>query len=111
MDGAGTTAVTPESVNRMLDEGFPGTGNTCVEVGPAHALARREVDQWSVRPGGFVSGPTQFALADAVVRAADLGSSSSRIPPEENVMSVMPHHFRRSVPRVLQLTPHVLREP
>lgn len=59
--------LTPEAVNRMLDEEFPGTGNECVEVGPSHALARRDVDPGFLRPGGYVSGPTQFALADAAL--------------------------------------------
>ena len=51
----------------MLDEAFPGTGNSCVEVGDRHALARREVDPAALRPGGFVSGPVQFGLADAAL--------------------------------------------
>lgn len=58
---------TPEGVNQMLDEAFPGTGNTCVEVGPSSALARRDIEPGLLRPGGFVSGPTQFGLADAAL--------------------------------------------
>ena len=67
MDDSAPGDITPAAVNRMLDEEFPGTGNTCVEVGARIALARRDVDQWSIRPGGYVSGPTQFALADAAL--------------------------------------------
>ncbi len=59
--------LTPAAVNAMLDAEFPGTGNVCVQVDPAHALARREVDAGSLRPGALVSGPTQFALADAAL--------------------------------------------
>lgn len=58
---------TPEGVNQMLDDAFPGTGNTCVELGPASALARRDIEPALLRPGGFVSGPTQFGVADAVL--------------------------------------------
>lgn len=58
---------TPEGVNRMLDEAFPGTGNECVEVGPTHALARRVIDPTALRPGAYVSGPTQFGVADAAL--------------------------------------------
>jgi acyl-coenzyme A thioesterase PaaI-like protein len=58
---------TPEGVNRMLDEAFPGTGNTCVEVGATHAVARRDIEVGLLRPGGYVSGPTQFGLADAAL--------------------------------------------
>lgn len=67
MDGTRPHEVAPEAVNRMLDDEFPGTGNTCVEVGATFAVARREVDAGTLRPGGYVSGPTQFGLADAAL--------------------------------------------
>ena len=51
----------------MLESEFPGTGNTCVDVGPDAAVARRPIDVGSLRPGGYVSGPVQFALADAAL--------------------------------------------
>jgi acyl-coenzyme A thioesterase PaaI-like protein len=59
--------LTPEGVNRMLAAEFPGTGNVCIELGPTSALARRDVDDTTLRPGGYVSGPTQFGLADAAL--------------------------------------------
>lgn len=59
--------MSPAAVNAMLEQQFPGTGNTCVELGPTSALARTGVDPASLRPGGFVSGPTQFGLADAAL--------------------------------------------
>ena len=58
---------TAEQVNAMIDELFPGTGNTCAEIGEGFAVASRLVDETSLRPGGFVSGPTQFGLADAAL--------------------------------------------
>jgi len=60
-------ALTPAGVNAMLDREFPGTGNSCVELGPTGALARSDIAPGSLRPGGFVSGPTQFGLADAAL--------------------------------------------
>lgn len=60
-------ALTPEGVDEMLAAEFPGTGNSCVELGPTAALARRDIDDTTLRPGGYVSGPTQFALADAAL--------------------------------------------
>lgn len=51
----------------MLAEQFPGTGNTCTEVGPTQAVARTDIDTGTLRPGGFVSGPMQFGLADAAL--------------------------------------------
>lgn len=59
--------LTPDGVNEMLAAEFPGTGNACVELGPTHSVARLEVAAWSLRPGAFVSGPTQFGLADAAL--------------------------------------------
>lgn len=58
---------TPAGVNQMLEDAFPGTGNACIDLGPTHAVARIDIDPGSSRPGGFVSGPTQFALADAAL--------------------------------------------
>ena len=58
---------TVEQVNTMIDELFPGTGNSCAELGEGFAVASRLIDETSLRPGGFVSGPTQFGLADAAL--------------------------------------------
>lgn len=59
--------MTPAAVNVMLEQQFPGTGNSCVELGATHALARSAVEPASLRPGGFISGPTQFGLVDAAL--------------------------------------------
>ncbi len=58
---------TAENVNEMIEELFPGTGNVCAEMGNGFAVASREIDDTLLRPGGFVSGPTQFGLADAAL--------------------------------------------
>lgn len=58
---------TVEDVNAMVEAAFPGTESWCSEIGPGYAVARREISGDSLRPGGFVSGPTQFAAADAVL--------------------------------------------
>lgn len=57
----------PAGVNAMVAAEFPGTGNECVELGAGHAVARRGIEPGALRPGGYVSGPTQFALADAAL--------------------------------------------
>ncbi len=54
-------------VNATISELFPGTGNACAEMGPGFAVAQRRIDDEMLRPGGFVSGPTQFGLADAAL--------------------------------------------
>src|SRR6478735_3996192 len=51
----------------MVDELFPGSNNSCADVGATFAVARRVVDESELRPGGFVSGPSQFGLADAAL--------------------------------------------
>lgn len=54
-------------INRMIAELFPGTNNVCAEVGERFAVARHDVQTHELRPGGFVSGPTQFGVADAAL--------------------------------------------
>jgi acyl-coenzyme A thioesterase PaaI-like protein len=61
------TPVTVDAINAMLREQFPGSGNYCVELGLDHAVAAYDVDESNIRPGGFVSGPTQFALVDSAL--------------------------------------------
>ncbi len=59
--------ITAEAIAAMARESFPGSGNTCTEVGDGYAIAHRDVLPTEIRPGGFISGPTQFALADAAL--------------------------------------------
>lgn len=54
-------------VNAMVVEQFPGTGNRCVELGADYAVAAYDVVPADIRPGGFVSGPCQFAIADCAL--------------------------------------------
>ena len=62
-----TTGVTVEAVNDMVAAQFAGTPNRCAELGTGYAVARYDVDQTALRPGGFISGPAQFGLADAAL--------------------------------------------
>jgi len=66
-DDEPTPLPTAQAVNDMIRELFAGSGNTCEEIGSDFAVARREVTEEEIRPGGFVSGPTQFGLADAAL--------------------------------------------
>jgi uncharacterized protein (TIGR00369 family) len=59
--------VDPASVNEMVRREFSGSGNDCHELGDGYAIARHVVLPSELRPGGFVSGPTQFGLADAAL--------------------------------------------
>ena len=67
-------ALTAGEINAFLKESFPGSGNDCVEVGDGFAVARRMITPEVIRPGGFVSGPTQFGLADGVLWYALFGT-------------------------------------
>ncbi len=58
---------TPEAVNAMVAELFPGARDRCVELGADWALARRDVGPADIRPGNYVSGPVQFGTADAAL--------------------------------------------
>ena len=62
-----TTDVTVDAVNAMVAAQFRGTANRCAELGEGYAVARYDVDQTALRPGGFISGPAQFGLADAAL--------------------------------------------
>lgn len=56
-----------DEVNVMLAKHFPGAGANCAELGDDYAIASTELNDMSIRPGGYVSGPTQFAIADAAL--------------------------------------------
>lgn len=59
--------VTVEQINATVAELYPGTRNQCLDIGADFALVTVEVAESDIRPGGFVSGPTQFALADCAL--------------------------------------------
>jgi uncharacterized protein (TIGR00369 family) len=65
---------TPDEVNEMVAELFPASDVECVELGTDFAVARRTVDPTTLRPGGFISGPMQFALADSALWYAAFGA-------------------------------------
>lgn len=65
-------------VSRLVDEHFPqvheGPGEiTIEELRPSGARVRLGADPAMLRPGGTVSGPTMFKLADFTIYAALLG--------------------------------------
>ena len=56
-----------EEVNQFVDNVFPAMKVSCLEITEIHALALLTVNPDDLRPGGFISGPDQFRLADAVL--------------------------------------------
>lgn len=71
---------TAAAVNEMIEQLFPGSNNTCDAIGADFAVARREISDAELRPGAFVSGPSQFGLADAALWYLVFGATG-RIEP------------------------------
>jgi uncharacterized protein (TIGR00369 family) len=62
--------ISPAEVNEFVAARYPalsGSGVTCEEVEKGEALVRWKLDEGELRPGGYISGPTQFAVADAAL--------------------------------------------
>jgi len=69
-----------DTVNTMISELFPGSNNACTELTATSAVARREVSDAELRPGAFISGPSQFGIADAALWYLVFGATG-RIEP------------------------------
>ncbi len=69
-----TPAVTAEHINEYLRTAWASSRNVCADAGPRHAVATLSVEEGQIRPGNLISGPTQFALADAVLWFAVFGA-------------------------------------
>ena len=72
-----TTLWTAADVTRLIELQFPhvheGSGRLIIEsVGENVATVRMQADPSMIRPGGTVSGPAMFKLADLAVYAAVL---------------------------------------
>ena len=66
------TKFTAEQANTFLNAAFKGRGaqNQVVKMEPGLAVMRLEADETHLRPGGYISGPTQMSLADSVAYMA-----------------------------------------
>ena len=59
--------LTPAAVDQFVARVFPSTsaqGYSCDDIGDGYAVARWKHDPAALRPGGLISGPTQFAACD-----------------------------------------------
>jgi uncharacterized protein (TIGR00369 family) len=62
--------LTPEEVNDFVAKEYPASyadGTRCIELGERMAVVRWPFDETTLRPGGYISGPRMFALADAAL--------------------------------------------
>ncbi|MBS0242114.1 MAG: PaaI family thioesterase [Proteobacteria bacterium] len=71
--------LTVEAVSRLIDETFPeihsaGRRMVIESVGPSRAQVRLASDPRNLRPGGTISGPAMFTLADFAIYVALLAT-------------------------------------
>ena len=91
---------TVDAVNEMIGELFPGSNNSCVELTTSTAVARRDVSDAELRPGAFISGPSQFGIADAALWYLVFGATG-RIEPMALTSEVSIRYLRPAQGRVL----------
>ncbi len=60
-------------INQFLKNDFPQVRSQVEKVGERYSLIRHQVIEADLRPGGTVSGPTLFAIADLALYVAILG--------------------------------------
>jgi uncharacterized protein (TIGR00369 family) len=61
---------TPAAINEFFAREFASAyaqGHRCIESGAGYVVSRWSYDPAMLRPGGFIAGPTQFALADTAL--------------------------------------------
>lgn len=66
------TKFTADEANAFLDQAFKGRGrqNQVILMESGRAILRLEADETHLRPGGYISGPTQMSLADSAAYMA-----------------------------------------
>ena len=72
-----TPIMDPQALNRFLEADFPqlhtdGKVFEVMEVGPGTVVMRLMPNERHLRPGGTISGPTMFGLADVAIYLAIL---------------------------------------
>ena len=73
------TPLTAEAVSRLIDEHFPGVHAagrwiSIESIGDRTACCRMKPNPQSIRPGGTISGPAMFTLADFTIYIALIGT-------------------------------------
>ncbi len=60
-------------INSFLKKDFPQVTSIVEDIGPQSARVRHQLGEGDLRPGGTVSGPVMFAVADLALYVAILG--------------------------------------
>ena len=66
-DGRTAGTLDPAAVNEIVRSTFPGSTIECTSLTATWATATSVPTESDLRPGGYISGPTQFAIADAAL--------------------------------------------
>lgn len=67
--------MTVDSVRDYVAEQWPDAPPArCLEISGRHVVVAMDVAPSSIRPGGFISGPTQFGVADLALWYAVFGA-------------------------------------
>lgn len=64
---------TKEEISNFLEKEFPQAKLEILELNKGQSVIKKSVGFENLRPGGTVSGPTLFAVADAALYIAVLG--------------------------------------
>ena len=72
--------MTPSEINARIEADWPDAGGSCIDVSSTHATAVIHPGHEAMRPGGYISGPTLFAAADAALWYLVFGATG-RIEP------------------------------
>ena len=62
-----------EQINEFLKKDFPQVTSHVEDIGHHSSLIRHKLGEGDLRPGGTVSGPVMFAVADLALYVAILG--------------------------------------
>ncbi|MGI9529501.1 MAG: PaaI family thioesterase [Acidimicrobiia bacterium] len=87
---------TTEEINAFLIQAFPAAaadGIRCVDVAEGSATARWPYDESTLRPGGYISGPVMFSLADSALWFASftsIGIEAMAVTSEMSIRFVRP---------------------
>lgn len=82
--------LTPSEVTEFLSEVFPQMNGLMVveDLGPMSARVRMKIGEGQLRPGGTVSGPSMFTLADCayyIVTLAMIGPEALTVTTNCNI--------------------------
>ena len=59
--------ITTDTINAFVNDCYPQLGSRCLDIGDKFAVAEYDLTGVARRPGGYISGPDQFQLADGAL--------------------------------------------